>query len=60
MLSSLPGEGEDADTDEDHEEADLLVHVPQGGQQALQTVEMPHKLKRKILNNFLIAFFDQF
>ena len=50
IVSSEPGEGEDADTDEDHQEADLLVHLAQGGEQALQTVEMPHQLKIQITN----------
>lgn len=43
-LWHLPGEGEDADEEEDHEKAELLAGLGQGGEEALQTVEVSHQL----------------
>ena len=56
-IRHVPGDGDDDDPDEDHEEPQLLVGLLHGGEEGLQTGEMPHKLPGKqmtLLNYYKI------
>ena len=41
----LPWECEDADEEEDHQKAELLAGLGEGGEEALQTIEMSNQLQ---------------
>ena len=43
---ALPGDGDDGDSEEKHQQAELLVGLLQRRQQRLQAGEVSHKLQR--------------
>ena len=49
-----PGECEDTDEEEDHQQPQLLAGLGEGGQQRLQPVEVAHKLQLFSISIILI------
>ena len=50
LLILQPGECEDTDKEEDHQQPQLLVRLAQRGQQALQALEMANQLEESCLS----------